>query len=442
MKYFLLSLLLFPGWRLPAQPVDSSLIPLAPTEQAKCFALLHREQDSLPFLFKWNALSLAPLGSKSLQYHTLPGEITYPQYVNFSVELEQHITPWLAVQGSISLIAGAVSAVNLTYDDLPEKTNWSRLMIEPRVYLDNLEMVDNTTPAGFYASFAYARAQTFGPNIDVYNGPLPQKEWSLAMHVGLQRRLHHWGYFDFGYGAGRRVWMEPDGAIPLFKQRRSWFLAPRFSLGITVRTAPRDARELRQQWQLRAPLYAKRAMWRIGLSGVFNLPEMSRVSGYVPLEYERQLFHSAGSIVAAGTFRYALQNPESHPFWEKGKAIRQFDFGLASEFRYYLNRIFSKNPGNRLQGIYGGIRAAWSREFYDNPNIFYPWERGHARYWMKRFFWGPVAGWQMHVSENLFIGYQAGFGRIQLQGTQQQGWFVNTLKDWYLYSRIGIGVAL
>ena len=351
-KIFLFLLLFSCGMTLAGQTSDTTFISIsqedAPLERQRLLDRYDEVFSSLEptrWLFKLNLLAFSG---------------TNNDVVRASAEVK--VVPAISLHGSYGFGYGQ-SLTN-------EFTFWNtlvshRLGLEPRWYyamprrIRQGKSANNMSGSYLGLEAVYIRAK-FGPR--QFGEPAVfEKQRSLALRYGLQRRLFRYGFLDIGFGIG--ILQKRRSDAPALAQN-TWtpFANSQIGLGLAL-ARPKTTSTVGGYCDVLRCFREERQMWKIDLYNLIRVNDLDNYRGLLSIAYERKLGRLPLSLEVQGEWSarhfYDLYNSGANPHEYTGNSNT---YGGSLQSRYYYTqrrRIAKGKSGNNLSGLYVGAQFRW-----------------------------------------------------------------------------------
>ncbi len=325
------------------------------------------------------------------------------------------------------------------FDYIPKELTYVQLRVEPRVYFAMPRGIRAGQSAnnfsGNYLGLEVSRAELFGQSGESH--ALPERERTVTLRFGIQRRLFRFGYFDLSYGLGWRSWEQK-----FFYQntpRQEFFANARVAIGVAFATGGRRRAGQTASWCDIIRCFREEShTWRIDLFRTLVLDNAREIQGELPVAYEKKIGSSPLSVELEGRLIYGHTRSYGN-IYTAGEHINWIGGGLAIEPRYYFTlkkRLARGHSGDNLSGPFLALRLQGRLE---NAGA-----TGGVDFTQttKQVVALPLFGVQYRILRNGFIAYKIGAG-VAFTGINGSHALSNgePSMDMYWLSELKVGLA-
>jgi hypothetical protein len=257
--------------------------------------------------------------------------------------------------------------------------------------------------SGDYLSVEYGQVspQSYGEGSLVRN---LANQRTLALRVGLQRRLFRYAFFDFSYGLGVKQY---HGAV-LRDQPWKLFANPRATLGLALASPNKKTNAGGGFCDVLRCFREERSMWKIDLYHLFRMEDKDNLSGRLSIAYERKIGASPFSLeVEANAAASKKEVFESLANGYDYYLLGEWSTSLGGQLRYYYDlrqRVARGKSGNNLSGPY--LAAMARGDWYANEYVSRASEDNR-----RTVTAGLLWGLQYRLFKNGFVDFNFGVGQ-------------------------------
>jgi hypothetical protein len=226
---------------------------------------------------------------------------------------------------------------------------------------------------------------------------------TMALRIGLQRRLFRYAFFDVSYGLGAKQYHEILKGQP-------WrlFANPRVTMGLALASPNKKTDAGGGFCDVLRCFREERQMWKIDLYNLFRMEDKRNINGRLSISYERKIGTSPFSLeleADAGASKKEVFESLTNGY--DYYLLGEWRGGASGQLRYYYDlrqRIARGKSGNNLSGPYLALMARG--EWYGNEYVARNSE-DEKRTAMAGILWGL----QYRLFKNGFVDFNFGFGQ-------------------------------
>lgn len=281
--------------------------------------------------------------------------------------------------------------------------------VEPRWYFNmKKDMAKGLVANNFHGSYIGLRASyeiETSPEYNIRYGKdssaiiSPKNEYnkyiSSELCFGIQRRILHWQYIDFGIATGIRTRIKTQ--IPTDQKRTQWIFNYRLTYGVLLNNIFTKTKGNGAKCDALRCFEEEKSMWKFGVMNLIAQLNERQFSGIFSAAYERKIpktMFSVETSVAIGGNLYA-KSVKSVPKYDN-----KYSFSVAIMPRYYYDlkkEIAKGQSADNLSGAYLGLKAEYgTAQRLDNLQV----QSANAT-----FIWGLQQRLLKHLYYDFSIGY-------------------------------------
>lgn len=347
-------------------------------------------QSPAKVLFKWNALSLAPIVTYGEENQVIKSAPIVP---SIDLRIEAKLAPMLSIQAAGTYYHTRQTSFN-------RGGYGTDIRIEPRWYYDMPGRIRSGKSAnnltGNYIGLE-------GRNFWYGSKLLKYESQALSLRFGMQRRLWRYGFFDLSYGVGYQsseYRYISEGTVFQRYSQHSVYGEARVALGFALGgRKPAEAASSSVCDVLRC-FQEDRHMFKLDLLRAVRFDQ--NVVKINPIfSYEQKIGQSQFAVELEGEIR--LNRVQQ---FDTNQARHTWSFGAGASIqpRYYLLQkwqIARGKSGNNLNGPFIGYALGYLRTQY---NAF----DAHPGIAVNKLYNAPHLGVQYRLFHNGFIQYKLG----------------------------------